>query len=128
MWSYTPRPALPAEGSLPLFRGYDINAEYVSLPFHYRIYFGRRASTMVTNKRLNIFLVILVFALTARQAENKEQEGREYNGSYQGSYLNRLAFPIGGIGAGMFCLEGAGSLSHLSVRNVLQFFNDACTF
>jgi uncharacterized protein (DUF608 family) len=28
----------------------------------------------------------------------------------------------------MFCLEGTGAISHLSVRNILQFFNEPCTF
>ena len=32
-------------------------------------------------------------------------EGRGYNGPYAGPFLNKIAFPIGGIGAGMFCLE-----------------------
>ncbi len=54
--------------------------------------------------------------------------GRTFNGPYSGPYLNRLAFPIGGIGAGMFCLEGTGTLSHLSVRNAMQVFNEPCTF
>src|SRR5665213_1005645 len=39
---------------------------------------------------------------------------RKYNGTYSGLYLNRLAFPIGGLGAGMFCLEGTGAISHMS--------------
>jgi uncharacterized protein (DUF608 family) len=55
-------------------------------------------------------------------------EVRDYNGPYAGPYLNRVAFPIGGIGAGMFCLEGTGALSHVSVRNRFQFFNEPCTF
>jgi len=83
---------------------------------------------MKTNKRLTVFLVILAFALAACQSEKKEKVGRAYNGPYQGPHLNRVAFPIGGIGAGMFCLEGTGAISHLSVRNILQFFNEPCTF
>ena len=41
---------------------------------------------------------------------------RTYNGSYTGEHLNHVAFPLGGIGAGMFCLEGTGALSHVSLR------------
>ena len=41
----------------------------------------------------------------------------DYNGTYTGEYLTRVAFPIGGIGAGMFCMEGTGAVSHMSVRN-----------
>lgn len=52
----------------------------------------------------------------------------EYNGTYTGDYLNRVAFPIGGIGAGMFCLEGSGAVSHVSLRNTMQFFNEPCSF
>jgi uncharacterized protein (DUF608 family) len=52
----------------------------------------------------------------------------EYNGSYTGEYLNRIAFPIGGIGAGMFCLEGSGAISHMSVRNKPDIFNEPGMF
>ena len=53
---------------------------------------------------------------------------RRYNGSYSGEYLNRVAFPMGGIGAGMICLEGTGALSHFSLRNRPEVFNEPCTF
>ncbi|MGN6296790.1 MAG: GH116 family glycosyl-hydrolase [Ginsengibacter sp.] len=53
---------------------------------------------------------------------------RKYNGIYQAGYLNRLAFPIGGIGAGMFCLEGTGAISHLSIRNRPEIFNEPSLF
>lgn len=46
-----------------------------------------------------------------------------YNGVYKGNYLDQVAFPIGGIGAGMFCLEGTGTISHLSIRNNPAVFN-----
>lgn len=49
---------------------------------------------------------------------------RTYNAPYTGEYLNRIAFPLGGIGAGMICLEGAGALSHVSVRGHMDFFNE----
>jgi uncharacterized protein (DUF608 family) len=53
---------------------------------------------------------------------------RHYNDIYDGAYLNRVAFPLGGLGAGMFCLEGTGTLSHLSLRNQPEVFNEPCTF
>ncbi|MEO9005121.1 MAG: GH116 family glycosyl hydrolase, partial [Ginsengibacter sp.] len=56
------------------------------------------------------------------------QTKRKYNAAYSGSYLNRLAFPIGGIGAGMFCLEGTGSISHMSVRNRPEIYNEPAMF
>lgn len=70
---------------------------------------------------------------TARQtAAGPEQAAstpdRSYNGPYAGAYLNRIAFPMGGIGAGMICLEGTGALSHVSVRNRPDVFNEPTTF
>ena len=51
-----------------------------------------------------------------------------YNGEYAGENLNRVAFPLGGIGAGMICLEGTGALSHVSLRNKPEVFNEPCVF
>jgi uncharacterized protein (DUF608 family) len=57
--------------------------------------------------------------------EEKFSESKPpYNGAYTGDYLNRVAFPIGGLGAGMFCLEGTGCISHMSVRNRPEIFNE----
>ena len=54
--------------------------------------------------------------------------GHEFNGTYQGAHLSRVAFPLGGIGAGMVCLEGSGALSHFSVRNKPDIFNEPNVF
>lgn len=35
---------------------------------------------------------------------------------------------MGGIGAGMICLEGTGALSHVSLRNRPEVFNEPCVF
>src|SRR5690242_19707584 len=51
-----------------------------------------------------------------------------YNGEYTGAWLNRVAFPMGGIGAGMICLEGSGALSHVSLRNKPEVFNEPLIF
>ncbi|MBW1696400.1 MAG: hypothetical protein JRK26_06350 [Deltaproteobacteria bacterium] len=53
---------------------------------------------------------------------------RNYNDTYTGEFLNRVAFPLGGIGAGMICLEGTGALSHFSLRNKPDIFNEPLTF
>ncbi len=58
--------------------------------------------------------------------ENASQ--RNYNDTYTGQFLNRVAFPLGGIGAGMICLEGTGALSHFSQRNKPDIFNEPLTF
>jgi len=55
-------------------------------------------------------------------------EKRKYNTPYTGEFLNRIAFPIGGLGAGMFCLEGSGVVSQVSVRNQPDMFNDPGMF
>lgn len=71
---------------------------------------------------------------SARQTAHEEARryfppvSREYNGPYAGANLNRVAFPIGGLGAGMFCLEGTGALSHMSVRNRMEFFHEPQCF
>ena len=54
--------------------------------------------------------------------------GHLFNDYYSGEFLNRIAFPIGGIGAGMFCLEGTGAISHMSVRNSPDVYNEPCMF
>jgi hypothetical protein len=53
---------------------------------------------------------------------------RPYNTPYTGENLNRIAFPIGGIGAGMFCLEGTGAFSHMSIRNHPEIYNEPAIF
>ncbi|HEY4327782.1 MAG TPA: GH116 family glycosyl hydrolase [Mucilaginibacter sp.] len=67
----------------------------------------------------------------ARDAElllDKLSDKRKYGTPYTGEFLNRIAFPIGGLGAGMFCLEGTGVVSQVSVRNHPDIFNDPGMF
>ncbi len=59
-----------------------------------------------------------------RAPENPDR----YNSAHQGERLNRIAFPMGGIGAGMICLEGTGALSHFSLRHKPEVFNEPCVF
>ncbi len=58
----------------------------------------------------------------------EEKRERKYNSKYFESYLDRIAFPIGGIGAGMICLEGTGAISHVSVRNKPDMHNEPLTY
>jgi len=53
---------------------------------------------------------------------------RAFNSPYEGRYIQRIAFPIGGIGAGMFCLEGTGCISHLSIRHTPDVDNEPPVF
>ena len=52
---------------------------------------------------------------------------RDYNGPYSGEELNHIAFPMGGIGAGMVCLSGTGTLTNLSIRGIPDLFNETLT-
>ncbi len=53
---------------------------------------------------------------------------RHYNAVYTGERLTRVAFPLGGLGAGMICLEGTGALSHVSLRNKPEVFHEPLVF
>lgn len=59
----------------------------------------------------------------APEVEQPPKRLRPYNSPYAGEYLNQVAFPIGGIGAGMFCLEGTGAISHMSIKNKPDIFS-----
>lgn len=55
-------------------------------------------------------------------------QGRSYNGHYTHEYLERIAFPMGGFGTGMICMEGTGALSHVSIKNLPDVYNEPCLF
>ncbi|MBE7171106.1 MAG: hypothetical protein INR73_10980 [Williamsia sp.] len=69
---------------------------------------------------------------TEPQPDHTEKDqavkARKYNEPYKEDCLNRVAFPVGGIGAGMFCLEGTGAISHMSVRNRPEIFHEPAMF
>lgn len=60
-------------------------------------------------------------------APRSKARGR-YNSDYTGDRLTRVAFPLGGLGAGMICLEGTGALSHVSLRHKPEVFHEPLTF
>lgn len=45
-----------------------------------------------------------------------------------GERLARVAFPMGGMGAGMICLDGAGGFSHVSLRHRPDVFHEPWLF
>ena len=63
-----------------------------------------------------MLLSFLLFSCSVEKGKT-DSEGHKFNGEYSGDYLNRIAFPIGGIGAGMVCLDGNGAFSNVSLRN-----------
>jgi hypothetical protein len=47
---------------------------------------------------------------------------------FQGSQLDHIAFPLGGMGSGMICLEGNGNLSRFSLRHRPKLLDDPPVF
>lgn len=64
---------------------------------------------------------------TSLPAQNPSLD-HEWNSWYAGTHLDRLAFPLGGMGAGMICLEGTGAWSHFSIRHQPDVFNEPFCF
>ena len=52
------------------------------------------------------------------------EEVRDYNEKYTGEYTSRIAFPIGGLGTGMFCVEGSGAISNMNIRHKTEMLNE----
>ena len=48
--------------------------------------------------------------------------------TYKNDSLRNVSYPLGGIGAGMFCIEGTGMLRNFSIRNEPNFFNNPNIF
>jgi uncharacterized protein (DUF608 family) len=82
-------------------------------------------SKKITGLFLSAFLIPVIISCTAPMAKT---HSRAYNGAFSDAFNARVAWPIGGIGAGMICLEGRGAISHMSVRNKVEFFNEPCAF
>ena len=76
---------------------------------------------------LSSFIVFSCTTPVTRKADNLPVE-RGFNETYQDQHLNRIAFPLGGIGAGMICMEGTGAFSHVSVRNTAEVYNEPLMF
>jgi len=68
-------------------------------------------------------------SIAGRYRKSVKSEGnREYNGAYREEFLKRVAFPVGGMGSGMFCVEGGGAISHMSLRSKPDVFNEPGVF
>ena len=77
---------------------------------------------------LYTFLILIVACSPSQHDKSPVKSTGKYSGTYQGQNLDRIAFPIGGIGAGMICLEGTGAFSHVSVRNTAEVYNEPLMF
>src|SRR5579871_984335 len=67
-------------------------------------------------------------ARAGRKVQEPGQKQPAGRTRYEGESLSRVAYPLGGIGAGMICLEGTGALSSVSIRNRPELFNEPCVF
>lgn len=76
---------------------------------------------------LSIGLVSLL-ALTSCGNQGETTNSSKYDKVYTGENLDRIAFPIGGMGTGMFCIEGTGAISNMSLRHHPDVFNEPCMF
>jgi len=60
-------------------------------------------------------VLVFIFCTAAFPAQGQRattQRSHSFNETYTGKYLDPIAFPIGGIGAGLFCMDGTRSLAH----------------
>ena len=78
-------------------------------------------------KQLFFLLAGLLFMSGVALGQEKTNQ-REFNSWYEHENLNQVSFPIGGIGAGMFCIDGSGAWSHFSIRNNPDIFNEPFCF
>ncbi len=74
---------------------------------------------------MKIYLITLLTLFSISLAAQKKCCTRErpFNDFYCCDDLNMVAFPMGGIGAGMICMDGTGSISHVSINNKPDVFN-----
>lgn len=70
-----------------------------------------------------LLLCALVLGACAGPRENPE-----YSGIYTGKKLDHIAFPLGGIGSGMMCIEGTGCISNVSLYHCPDVFNEPRMF
>jgi len=71
-----------------------------------------------TSLALIMFLILL--SLNVYSSQNLKQH--QFNGTYSGEQLNRVEFPLGGIGAGMIGIDGIGKITQVAVRNKPNLF------
>jgi hypothetical protein len=84
---------------------------------------------MINKINYSPFIAVCITALLLFSCSGgkwqKNVSDHEYNSYYSGENLDRIAFPIGGMGAGMFCMEGTGAISHMSVQNRPEIYNES---
>jgi hypothetical protein len=74
-----------------------------------------------------IFILCLALSSCSEKDIRNNGSGHIYNGAYSGKNLDRIAFPVGGIGAGFALTERAASLICRSVINLMSSMSPACS-
>ncbi len=77
---------------------------------------------------ISLCIVLAMASCGQDHSSRRMTKDHTFNGPYTGNNLNRIAFPIGGLGAGMLCLDGNGAFSHMSVRHKPDIFNSPFMF
>ncbi len=77
---------------------------------------------------ISCVLSITFLSCSGERISHDSADKRAFNDTYKAQYLNRVAFPICGTGTGMICLEGSGAISHVSVFNKPDMFNEPTMF
>lgn len=79
---------------------------------------------------LSLCTLISLAACSAGAANSSGESPKRhtYNSVYEGDCNSRIAFPLGGLGTGMYCMEGTGFFSHMSVRHHPDIYNEPMMF
>jgi len=73
-------------------------------------------------------MLLVMIACNKDQQRSDMNPERSFNGPYEGEFVEQVAFPLGGMGAGMVCLEGTGTVSHVSVFNRPDIYHEPGAF
>ena len=76
---------------------------------------------------MNRISLLFTAVLVASCAAGPTQPAK-YSGTYEGHNLDHVAFPMGGIGAGMICIDGTGALSNVSLFHHPDLFREPAAF
>ncbi len=86
-------------------------------------------SQIMKPNRTFLYMVLAILAGACTPNPGSQQgSDPSFDMTWSGDQLERLAFPMGGIGAGMICLEGNGCISHVSVRHKPDVYNEPFMF
>lgn len=83
---------------------------------------------MRKNSIVAFYIAVSLSASAANSQITSIDINRDFNTEYKGEYTNHIAFPIGGIGTGMFCLEGTGAISRVSLFHHPDMTNEPYIF